>query len=235
MRPKNITKTCPVCNSTFSVSSKHRHQQCCSKSCANTIRYGHRRLERSCATCGVTFTTTIALDAKYCSNPCRYEGLRKHGVDQSDIDRVWAKADKSGGPDACWIWTANRYKNGYGAVSWKGKARPVTRVVWEITHGLPLPEVVCHSCDNPSCVNPSHLFAGTQKDNVDDMWGKGRGVTGERHHQSRLTEDAVRDIRRNCVPGSPDKGLASFARKYGVCGATIESVWHRRTWIHVDD
>jgi len=108
---------------------------------------------------------------------------------------------------------------------------------------------VCHHCDNPSCVRPDHLFLGTAKDNRQDAVRKGRHsmqlhphrsyfnympqekyVRGERQGSARLTEDAVRDIRRLAAEGV---SAAQIARDFGRGRTTVEHVIKRRTWAHV--
>ena len=93
--------------------------------------------------------------------------------DEGFVDRFWRRVSKG---DECWLWTA--YKSGgYGVLCCgrRGLNRRAHRVAWEITNG-PIPEglYVCHSCDNPSCVRPAHLFLGTQSHNMSDMWRKER-------------------------------------------------------------
>lgn len=94
-------------------------------------------------------------------------------------ERFWARADQSGGPDACWNWTGGLLSTGYGrvVVSTNGHESNVRahRIAYElvkgpITGGL----LVCHSCDNPRCVNPAHLWLGTHRDNGRDASIKGR-------------------------------------------------------------
>ena len=89
--------------------------------------------------------------------------------------RFWAKVDKLGEFD-CWLWTGRRAKRyGYGEL-YRGPGQTVGkahRISWELHHG-PTDLKVLHTCDNPACVNPAHLFLGTQQDNLRDMRDKGR-------------------------------------------------------------
>jgi hypothetical protein len=84
----------------------------------------------------------------------------------------WSLVDKSGD---CWIWKGNRYGNGYGRVHYKGKRQPAHRVACALA-GVPIPDGLlgCHSCDNKLCVRPSHIFLGTQVDNMQDWTKKGK-------------------------------------------------------------
>lgn len=94
------------------------------------------------------------------------------------IEKFWARVDKSGGDNACWSWTGALYRNGYGSVYLRPKLYLRTRrVAYELTHGeIPDGLYICHRCDNPPCCNPAHLFAGTAKDNFEDMVKKGRST-----------------------------------------------------------
>ena len=94
-------------------------------------------------------------------------------------ERFWShvhKPDDAADDTACWLWTGNKYLNGYGMVSVEDYPHLAHRVAYELTYG-PIADgcLVLHKCDNKPCVNPSHLFLGTQKDNVQDMLRKGRG------------------------------------------------------------
>jgi len=96
-----------------------------------------------------------------------------------DLDRFWSRVDKSGGPDACWLWTAGTHTRGYGRIRWGGKAQSAHRISWTLANGpIGADLYVCHKCDNPLCCNPSHFFLGTASDNMSDRDEKGRCNSG---------------------------------------------------------
>lgn len=96
------------------------------------------------------------------------------------MKKFWDKVDKSGD---CWIWLGSKNSQGYGYFNFK-PSRLAHRVVLMLK-GVEIPEgmLVCHHCDNPSCVNPDHLFIGTHKDNSKDMMRKGRSLKGRSHNK----------------------------------------------------
>ena len=98
-----------------------------------------------------------------------------------EADRFWARVDKSAGPDGCWLWLGGRKHNGYGTTRYRGKTARAHRVSFEMEAGRTPALYVLHRCDNPPCVNPSHLYEGTQKQNMADMIRRGRlGLRGRK-------------------------------------------------------
>jgi hypothetical protein len=141
----------------------------------------------------------------------------------------------------CWIWRLARHHTGYGHFKLQGKSWRAHRISWMLANdrSIPVGQHVCHTCDNPSCVNPAHLFLGSDLDNAQDRDRKGRHGSwskpetrprGEGHCWSRLTEDDVRSIRIRYERGDSQR---SMAKEYGVGETTIYDVVHRRSWIHV--
>ncbi len=143
----------------------------------------------------------------------------------------WPKADRSGG---CWLWKGKRNRRGYGVVSVNNRSRAAHRVAYEFAHG-PIPPglSVLHRCDNPACIRPEHLFAGTHHDNMRDMREKGRALCGKANAATRLTVDQVREIRRRYATGSI--GTRLLAREYGVGRSTIQGIVSGKTWQHVTE
>jgi hypothetical protein len=146
--------------------------------------------------------------------------------------------DKSGGPDACWLWTGARGRKGYGQFYVEPGKAPAKahRFAWEQANG-PIPDGlhVLHGCDNPPCVNPACLFLGTNADNQADMRSKGRGSTpphrrGAAHWNAKLDEAAVRRARERHATGETNE---SIALALGVSRDCIRDIVKRRSWRHI--
>lgn len=135
-------------------------------------------------------------------------------------------------PNGCWEWNLFRSKKGYGQL-WNGhRMEGAHRVSYRLFKGeIPDGQCVCHTCDNPGCVNPEHLFLGSIAENTSDRQSKGRGIKGMSVHTSKLCEADVRRIRRLAGSGVLHRDLAA---QFGVDRSTISRVSSGATWNHVE-
>jgi hypothetical protein len=157
----------------------------------------------------------------------------------------WKRVQKT---DECWLWLGSKLPRGYGYWRTNGRRIYAHRYVWSITFGaIPESLFVCHHCDNPSCVRPSHLFIGTTKDNMEDMCRKGRGATGERHGSkthpesrprgqqifgAKLTEEIVGALRREYAAGGIS--ITTLAQKWSLTRSLVSHVIMREAWKYVE-
>lgn len=140
------------------------------------------------------------------------------------LARFWAKVDKRS-DDECWDWMASKNSSGYGTFWANKKVTAAHRLSYQIAKGeIPSGMNVLHRCDRPCCVNPAHLWAGTQAENVQDMTRK------QRHGQAKLTEDQVREIYRLSEEGLLDREIAD---RFGVAHTTIVMILNGKTWGHL--
>ena len=140
----------------------------------------------------------------------------------SVIDRMIAKRNITA--TGCWEFTGWKNNKGYGMIGIGKKLHLCHRVSYQnLVAPIPDGYVICHKCDNPSCFNPEHLFAGTLKDNYKDMVNKNRRVIliGENSSNAKLTQNQVQAIRKEYKPAiSKGRGYKSnteeIAKKYGI-------------------
>ena len=150
--------------------------------------------------------------------------------------RFWARVTIPDNPELCWEWVGGKTGSGYGAMMINYEFISVHRYSYELHFGgIPEGRFVCHTCDNPSCVNPKHLFLGTPKDNMEDMTNKGRQVTGrwnsysgEDHPMSKLTWDEVDEMRELYSSGSYTQ--VALADKFGVTHTSVCDIVHWQIW-----
>ena len=132
----------------------------------------------------------------------------------------------------CWPWRGAKDKNGYGQFRTDGKTIRSPRVAFFLRNGI-WPDQACHSCDNPACCNPGHIFSGTRSDNMRDMVSKGRNKTdrGEAHGRAVLTDAKVIAMRAEYKIGNIS--LSSLGKKYGCSFGTAQRVINRTNWKHL--
>lgn len=170
---------------------------------------------RNCITCAKEFTPANPAQY-YCKDLCRFE----------------SKFDK-GAVNECWIWKFGKDSDGYGNF-WRlsvGDSVRAHRFSYESYVG-PIPPglVICHTCDNPSCVNPNHLFPGTSLENTVDAKLKGRMCKGSRCHSALLTEETALEAKSYLSQGCRGADIAAFL---GVSKSTIYKLKNGKSWKHV--
>ena len=137
----------------------------------------------------------------------------------------------------CRLWKYSKDKDGYGLLKVNGKTTRAHRECYRAAFGeIPKGLLILHKCNNPSCTNPEHLYAGTQKQNMEDRalagngfgW-KGPNQIGIKNTNVKLTEDQVKDILNNKKYGMSK----ILAKKYNTSPAYIRRIWQRQTWTHI--
>ena len=190
------------------------------------------RLRVTCQKCGTAFTrppSQAKTDNLFCSKRCNalfHAETRKIRT----AEQFWAKV-AVGAPEECWLWTAYRNPDGYGQGTWMGQVLLAHRIALSLVDGdFSSTLHVCHSCDNPPCCNPAHLWRGTNRDNQHDKIAKGRAVyrplKGEQHPQARLTTAQIADIRAS------NEKRAILAERHGTSTGYVSALRSRgsTTW-----
>lgn len=136
----------------------------------------------------------------------------------------------------CWLWEAGLLhpELGYGGFYLSGRMGPAHRASWTLYRGeIPDDLFVLHRCDNPYCVNPDHLFLGTQADNMKDCAAKGRlrfQRPGIKRHRQKLTKEIGDKIRAEYVPNTRGKGPVVLGRKYGISPQSVQAIISGRSY-----
>lgn len=153
--------------------------------------------------------------------------LQKERSIVSDIDRFMSKVVIQ--PNGCWEWQGVKDHRSYGVLSGDlGKQfKKAHRWSYWYHKGHPGDMFVCHSCDNPSCVNPEHLWLGTHQDNNNDRILKDRSIKGEKHGNAKLTDEDVKDIKYSTVDA------LTISKKYNITRQTVYLIRWNKAWKHI--
>ena len=138
--------------------------------------------------------------------------------------------------DGCLIWTGGLFENGYGAFTTGKRPHRKTERAHRVAYTLFIGEIpsgmcVCHRCDRPACVNPAHLFVGTNAENTADMMSKRRQAFGARNGRAKLTDADIKEIRACLAEGDSQSHLA---KRFDVTPVLIGLIARRLNWRHVE-
>lgn len=151
-------------------------------------------------------------------------------IDSRDVKMIgrFEKKFRRLGEGECWPWTTGLDRDGYGKFRLNDKTVRAHRVAYELANG-PIPDgfCVCHKCDFTSCVNPAHLFIGTNAANMADMVAKRRSAAGEANGHAKLTGDDVASIRLDA------RILKEIAAEYGVSINQVSKIKRHQRWKHI--
>ena len=146
-------------------------------------------------------------------------------------DRLCAYIRKT---PTCWIWVGHKNEHGYGIITNENKKQvKAHRFIYEQTYGAIPPKMnALHKCDNPACVNPQHIYLGTQKDNVRDMMERNRGgykaMGGDDHPNRKITMDKANEIRRLWSLGGVFQ--RELGEKFGISQAVVSKILRGQAW-----
>ena len=153
-------------------------------------------------------------------------------IADNEMIRFWDKVDRT---EDCWNWTGATNGVGYGRLGHRGKLVSAHRFSYELVYGrIPDGMLICHHCDNPGCVRPSHLFLGTNSDNIRDAHAKGRITMpdrrGELSSSSKIVESDVHEIRRLNSLGVTQELLGKMWR---ITQQHVSNIVTKKNWAHV--
>lgn len=221
-------RTCRTCGMQFFIARhllKNQPAIYCSNKCSAASRIVPH-IEKTCVTCGLKFYVRPS-EAKrrpwlYCSNECQW--VEKHATIEECFNKRIGETTERG----CILWAGDCDKAGYGKI----RGVLAHRIAYTQAFG-PIPKSlgVLHHCDNPPCINPKHLFLGTNIDNSKDKVSKGRQMRGEQNWNTILKNSDILEIRR--LYESEHVLQKSLARQFGVSCGAIHSIVNRKNWRHI--
>lgn len=201
-----------------------------------------------CENCGCEFER--AYKRRFCGLGCWHKFNARRMASFNDSRFQWSKATEEEKrerirmqlekfairKEGCWGWSGYKDKDGYALINTgsNGKGyheRRAHRISWELINGkIPDGKMILHSCDNPICTNPDHLFSGNNQTNSDDKLEKERGNRGSKHGLSKLTEDQVFEIRKMYLQGYKP---CVIREKFSISPMTLSQIMRNKIWKHV--
>lgn len=159
-------------------------------------------------------------------------------ISDADVKRFFSKVAITANNEKCWLWRASTDRRGYGRFHITNNKKKfgmrAPRISFFIANGIGTNgKLVCHSCDNPNCVNPKHLFLGTSLDNTQDMMNKGRNIfqLGSEHHNSIITEEVVLKIRE--YRKKTGYTYQKIADVFNIKKSHVTDIILKRRWAHI--
>jgi len=156
---------------------------------------------------------------------------RKYTTEER-INAFWNKVAITADDNQCWEWKAMLFPNGYGRMKVGGKDTLAHRIAWmHPNYIIPKGMCVCHSCDNPKCCNPKHLWLGTNQENTADKVSKNRQTMGESVNTCKLSPIQVVEVRLRYASGETNS--SKLAREFGISAAGMRLIIKRINWKQV--
>jgi len=187
-------------------------------------------LNATCQCCGKLFRIApcriLRGEGKFCSVPCYTIYVSRP---KKVSERFWSHVETE---PACWLWSGAKDKNGYGKF-WSQTTGHIRahRMSWILEYGdIPKPLFVLHRCDNPACVRPSHLWLGTNRDNMEDMAIKGRSLNGSKNASCKLSREEVAEIRR--LYSGRGSTEVELGQQFSITQGNVSHIVTGRTWKH---
>lgn len=169
-----------------------------------------------------------------CVNPSHLILMDGQGV-KPDVQRFWRKVNKTA---TCWLWTGSTLPFGHGTLGFEGNHWLAHRLSWHLHFGpIPIGKKVLHDCDVPACINPKHLYIGTDQDNANDKVDRGRQQKGDDVWNHALTEPEtiviIQLLKSGMIRGHMVACANRIAAQYLVHVQTIWAIHYRRSWKHL--
>lgn len=154
----------------------------------------------------------------------------QHGEGNTPIERFWSRVAVTANPDKCWLWTTSVNEAGYGMVTVGGEKWLAHRYAYFITNHTRPRLHVLHHCDTPACVNPKHLYEGTDQDNANDKLARGRQNKGERNGQANRCDA---DIRKILHLLANEVRVCEVGRLTDTDHRIVSRIKNRKIWKHI--